>query len=148
MPEELWFTTARLSILLSQEGRPGGVSLIEHRMAQGFGVPLHIHDDEDEHFYMQDGEVELQIAGEDRRLMPGDAVRVPAGTAHAFRVRSPDARFLTITTGRFEAMVRSLGRRPENTGLPPQTEPTAEQAALLAAACRAHGIRFVDPSLA
>ncbi|MEH3107217.1 MAG: cupin domain-containing protein [Sphingomonas fennica] len=148
MPEDIWFTTARLSILLSQEGGPGGVSLIEHRMAQGFGVPLHIHDEEDEHFYMQDGEVELRIADETRRLMPGNAVRVPAGTVHAFRVLSPEARFLTITTGRFEAMVRSLGRPPESAGLPPQTEPTAEQAAMLVAACRLHGIRFVDPSLA
>ncbi len=38
---------------------------------------------------------------------------------HAFRVVSETGRFLTVTTGRFEDMIRALGRPAPAEGLPP-----------------------------
>jgi quercetin dioxygenase-like cupin family protein len=99
MAEALWFATARLTIHLSQKDNADRLSLIEHHMAEGFAVPLHVHHDEDESFYILQGEVRMQIDNEVRRLAPGDALTVSGGTPHSFRIVSPEARFLSMTTG-------------------------------------------------
>jgi quercetin dioxygenase-like cupin family protein len=145
MSECLWFTTARLTIHLAQQQNADGISLIEHYMARDFAVPLHVHSDEGENFYMLEGEVRIQIGDETRTMRTGEAVSIAAGMAHSFRVVSDEARFLTVTKGRFEDMVRSLGRPATTAGLPPQGEPTEEQIAALVLACGAHGIEFVGP---
>jgi quercetin dioxygenase-like cupin family protein len=145
MAEHLWFTTARLTIHLARQQNADGISLIEHHMARDFAVPLHVHEDEDENFYLLQGEVRFRIGDEVRTLAAGEAVSVGGGTAHSFRVDSDEARFLTITTGRFEEMVRSLGRPATTSGLPAQHEPTPEQIDMLVQACGAHGITFVGP---
>jgi quercetin dioxygenase-like cupin family protein len=145
MAQSLWFTTARLTIHLARQQNRDGISLIEHRMARDFSVPLHVHEDEDENFYVLDGQVRFKVGGELRTLGTGEALSVRAGLAHSFRVVSEEARFLTITTGRFEDMVRSLSRPADDEGLPPQLEPTPEQIDTLVRACSAHGITFVGP---
>jgi dTDP-4-dehydrorhamnose 3,5-epimerase-like enzyme len=123
------------------------MSLIEHHKAKNFAVPLHLHHEEDESFYMLEGEVRFQLGDDVLTMESGSAARVPAGTAHSFRVLSDEARFLTMTTGRFEQMVRSLARPATDPGLPPQVESTSEQVAALVAACEDHGIQFVGPSV-
>ncbi|GJE13812.1 cupin domain-containing protein [Methylobacterium longum] len=148
MADALWFTTARLTIHLSQKDNADGLTLIEHHMVEGFAVPLHVHRDEDESFYILQGEVRMQIDDQVRRLKAGDALTVSGGTPHAFRVVSPEARFLSMTTGQFEEMIRSLARPAENEGLPPQAEPTDEEVAALVSACATHGIEFQGPAVA
>jgi len=148
MADALWFTTARLTIHLSQKDNADGLTLIEHHMVEGFAVPLHVHRDEDESFYIMQGEVRMQIDDQVRRLTAGDALTVSGGTPHAFRVVSPEARFLSMTTGQFEEMIRSLARPAENEGLPPQAEPTDEEVAALVSACATHGIEFQGPAVA
>jgi quercetin dioxygenase-like cupin family protein len=145
MTEHLWFTTAELTIHLSQNANASGISLIEHHMARDFAVPLHVHEAEDENFYVLEGEVRFQVGDELRTLGTGEAMSVSAGVAHSFRVASDEARFLTITTGRFEEMVRSSSRPAATAGLPPQEEPTPEQIEALVRACAEHGITFVGP---
>ncbi|WP_295855403.1 cupin domain-containing protein [uncultured Xylophilus sp.] len=147
MADHLWFTTARLSILLSKTQNTGGISLIEHRMPRDFAVPLHVHVDEEESFCMLDGEVRIRVGEEIRLLTPGESLAVPAGLPHSFRVVSGEARFLTVTTGRFEDMVRSLARPAQGPGLPPQEAPTADQIDALVAACARHGIEFRGPAV-
>ena len=148
MAEHLWFTTARLTIHLSQKNNADGLTLIEHHMAEGFVVPLHIHGDEDESFYILEGEVRMQIDGEVHLLTSGNSLTVPGGTPHSFRVVSREARFLSITTGPFEAMIRSLARPAASDGLPPQVAPTDDEVAALVATCAAHGIEFKGPPVA
>ncbi|MBB3348360.1 cupin domain-containing protein [Sphingomonas sp. BK069] len=145
MTEDLWFTTARLTIHLSRRDSAGGISLIEHAMAKDFAVPLHVHDAEDENFFVLQGRIRMSIGDELRELGAGEAASVPAGLPHSFRVVSEEARFLTITNGSFEEMVRSVGRPAGGAGLPPQVEPTHEEIEALVAACRSHGIDFVGP---
>ena len=148
MADALWFTTARLTIHLSQKDNADGLTLIEHHMAEGFSVPLHVHRNEDESFYILQGEVRMQIDDQVRQLIPGDALTVSGGTPHSFRVVSPEARFLSMTTGQFEEMIRSLARPAESEGLPPQAESTDEEVAALVSACATHGIEFQGPAVA
>lgn len=55
MTEALWFTTARLTVHLAKQANADGISLIEHHMARDFAVPLHVHNAEDENFFILDG---------------------------------------------------------------------------------------------
>lgn len=144
---DLWFTAARLTIRLSKHDNADGVSLIEHRMARGFAVPLHLHADEDESFYVLAGIVRMQVADDVQTLRTGDALTVHSGVPHSFLIVSDEARFLTITTGRFEDVIRAMARPAADEGLPPQDEPTPEQIDALVTACREHGIEFVGPSV-
>ncbi len=55
---------------------------------------------------------------------------------------------LTVTRGRFEAFMRSLGRPAEHGGLPaPSGPPTPAQADALAQAALRFGIELVGPPL-
>jgi len=145
--DDLWFMTAYLKIHLPKAANVAGVSLIEHRMAEGFAVPLHVHHDEDESFYILDGEFRFQVGDNVLTVSAGQALHVPGGVVHSFRVISPEARFLTITPGRFEAMVRTASRPAPAPILPPQKVPTPEEQDALVALCAAHGIEFVGPSV-
>lgn len=147
MTEALWFTTARLTVHLAKQANADGISLIEHHMARDFAVPLHVHNAEDENFFILEGQVRMQLNDEVRVLEAGEALSIPGGTPHSFRIVSDEARFLTFTTGRFEDMVRNLARPAAQAGLPPQVEPTQEQIDALVAACAAHGIEFVGPAV-
>lgn len=144
-PQEIWFTTAHLTLHVPQVASKAGVSLVEHHMARGFAVPLHVHNDEDESFYVLDGEFRFQVGEEVKTLTTGQSLHAPAGLPHSFRVLSPEARFLTVTTGRFEDMLLSLARPAPARILPPQSPPTESDINALVETCFAHGIEFRGP---
>ena len=72
---------------------------------QGEEPPLHVHRNEDEWFYMLDGEVTFHVGGEEYFGTAGAFVHFPKGIPHTFTVESERARFLVMTTpGGFERM--------------------------------------------
>lgn len=77
----------------------------------------------------------------------GDSLHVPGGMPHAFRILSPRARFLTLTNGTVEAMVREASVPAERPEIPPQAPFTAEDQQALAALCNRNGIEFVGPPI-
>ena len=144
----LWFMTGHLKILLSRTANADGISLIEHLMAYGFGPPLHIHHDEDETFYILEGEFRFKQGETTRHARAGDTVYLPKGLPHGFRVVSAEGgRCLTLTRGGFEDMVRSASRPASSVTLPDQTPPTPEMQARLAAICSEHGIDLISPPI-
>jgi quercetin dioxygenase-like cupin family protein len=54
------------------------------RYEPGAGAPRHAHEEE-QLFVMLEGEVEMELGGETRRLRPGDAVLIPAWVPHSVR---------------------------------------------------------------
>jgi quercetin dioxygenase-like cupin family protein len=67
--------------------------------------PLHLHKNEDEWFYMLEGEVTFHVGGENHQGTAGAFVSFPRGIPHTFTVESPAARFLVMNTpGGFERM--------------------------------------------
>ncbi len=149
--EAIWILGALFRSFRQDGAPPGGVYLLEQVLLEGFSPPRHIHHNEDETFYMIEGEIEFLVGDEMVTIRPGDILVAPKGIAHTFLVTSPGgARMLTVTTeGEFESMARSAGRPAEYDGLPPRQEkPTPEQRAQLEAACRANAIEVVGPPLA
>jgi mannose-6-phosphate isomerase-like protein (cupin superfamily) len=59
-------------------------ALMEYVLAPGGGAGLHSHSREDESFYVLAGELAVQIGDEALLVTPGEFLRIPRGTRHAF----------------------------------------------------------------
>lgn len=77
--------------------------------------PLHVHKNEDEWFYMLEGEVTFHVGGENHLGTAGAFVSFPRGIPHTFTVESDSARFLVLNTpGGFERMFKANPKTPED----------------------------------
>lgn len=127
-----------------------GASILESWAPVGDSPPLHVHRTEDETFFVLEGELRLQVGGEELRVGAGGCARTPKGVPHTYRVESEQgARWLVVTShGDFERFVLSLARPAEAGALPaPSGPPTPEQQQALATAAAAHGIDLIGPPL-
>ena len=149
-PESVWFLDGLMRIHVSAGNGGRDISLIEHTAPYLSSPPVHAHRDEDEIFYLLDGEVRFVVEGRPVTAVAGQSVVAPRGKPHSFQVTSRNgARWLVITCGRnFERLVRAIGRPAGTDDLPPVAAPTAAEAEALGAACRASGIDILGPPLA
>lgn len=145
---DLWFMNGRVSIEVSKADSEDGVSVIMHEVPSGDGPPLHVHYAEDEIFFVVAGELTLKLGDDTLAAGPGRTLLIPRGVPHAYKVVSQgNARFLTLTRGGFEDLVRQSSRPAEGEGLPPVAEPTPEQQEALAKIAIANGVDMVGPPL-
>src|SRR5687768_4268528 len=63
----------------------GSYFVMEALVPPGGGPPPHIHRDEDETFYIVEGECSIRLDDEIVTAGPGDFVNVPRGRVHSFR---------------------------------------------------------------
>lgn len=144
----LWFMNGYVAIRLPKAANADSISIIEHLLPGGFGPPLHIHRDEDETFYVLEGEFRFKQGETIRQAQAGDVVHLAKGIPHGFRVTSAGGgRCLTITCGGFEDMLRSASVPAPTVTLPEQVEPTPEMQARLAAVCAENGIDLIGPPI-
>ena len=147
--DSLWFMNSHVRVALSKGGNNEGISLLEHTLPFGDAPPLHMHEDEDELFYLLKGEIFFQVGALSFLAKAGDAFVAPRKQPHGFKVMSPGgARLLTITRGGFEETVRCASRPAQSYELPAATEPTPEMQSALGSICAANGIALVGPPLA
>jgi len=82
-----------------------GLGVIESVIGPGDEPPLHVHEGEDEWFYLLEGEVSFHVGDEILRGRTGSFVSFPRGIPHTFTIESESASFLLINTpGGFERM--------------------------------------------
>src|SRR5215203_2673155 len=87
----------------SAEQTGGRFSLIEEFAPGGEGTPLHVHREDDETFYILEGELTFYLnEGQPTPASAGSFVHIPGGVIHAFKVDSETARYLIITTAQHE----------------------------------------------
>ena len=124
------------------------MSVVQFDLIKGFGPPEHVHENEDELFIIVEGEVELRTAGERILATEGSVAYLESGIAHTFKVLSPRARLLNVTTvkggqsPRFDLMVSTLGERLAEPIFP---EPSTIDPGRVAEVCSAFGITVVGP---
>lgn len=143
--EALWFLGGLVTIKAAGEATGGRVTVIEHLAPRGEGSPLHVHQREDECFYVIEGELSFWIGGKRAKATAGSFVYGPRGIPHTFMVTSAEARFLLIAEpAGFENFVRSLAQPAQTLTLPPSTSrpPPPEK---LAAAAADYGIQILGP---
>lgn len=145
--QDRWFMNGYLRILLSKSDNPAKVSLIEHTMPGGSAVPLHVHNQEDETFYVLEGNMRFRVGDEVFEAGPGQALHIADGTHHAYRVLSREAKFLTLSNGAFENMVREASVPAQHPGLPRAVEFSEADLQRLGVICNRNGIEFVGPPI-
>jgi quercetin dioxygenase-like cupin family protein len=143
--EARWFLGVLATIKSSAETTDGGVAVIEHFAPQGAGSPLHVHRNEDEWFYVTEGELAFWVGGKTIEAPAGSFVFGPRNVPHTFTVTSAEARFLLVTEpAGFEGFLRTLSVPAEALTLPPPSvEPPAPE--LMMAAAAEYNIEILGP---
>lgn len=86
-------------IRVQSSGRNDQMFFADHPVPDGYAVPLHVHRDEDELFYIVDGEITLISDNGEALAGPGTFIHLPHGAAHGFANRSgKPAHMLVVTT--------------------------------------------------
>jgi quercetin dioxygenase-like cupin family protein len=102
------YTGGLMTFLVTSAETENRFCLLEVRTQPGYEPPPHLHYDQDEVFYVLEGELEVYCMGQVRTVRAGEAVFLPRQQAHAFYFLSP-IRFLALVQpggldGYFEAM--------------------------------------------
>ncbi len=124
----------------------GAYFACEVQAPAGYAIPVHEHEDEEEGFYVAQGEVTMFLDDQERRLTSGGFAFAPRGLRHAFRLETEDAKLLLLVSPgqRHEAMFRAMGKPADGTGLPPAPTAPLDPIALAEIGLR-HGTRIVGP---
>jgi mannose-6-phosphate isomerase-like protein (cupin superfamily) len=93
-------------ILATHEQTGGTLGLFRQTIAPNSGPPTHIHQNEDEFFYVVSGEFSIKVGERTVSAPARSVVFVPRGTAHAFRNvgTQPGELLEGVTPGGFEKM--------------------------------------------
>lgn len=142
--ERIWIAGDTLSFKATAAETGGAYTLIEVVAAPGGGPPPHIHDNEDETFYVLDGAFEIVIGERVVRAQRGVFALVPRGTVHRFRCIGdrPGRMLILFTPGGIERFFREAGRAA--VGALPAPPVDAAEIARTEAAARRYGLRVVD----
>ena len=126
---DVWWKTGRVTVKAGPDETGGAFSQIEVYDVRGGAPPLHVHHNEDEAFYILEGQVTMFVGDELIDLEAGDYCFGPRGIPHAYLVRSERARMLvTISPSGSEQLFVSLGvpvtsaEPPTDTVMPPMPE--------------------------
>lgn len=92
-------------------------------------APLHVHDEDDEAWYVLRGKLGFRLGDEMMEAGPGAAVLAPRGTPHTYRnAGTEEAEYLLVTTPRIASLIEAIH------------EPGADVAALF----RAHASQILS----
>ena len=107
--ERLAFGNAIILVKASGAATGGAFSLFEE-VPPLVDTPLHVHEHEDELFYVLEGEHVFQVGDEEFSVGPGGVAFGPRGVPHAQRRVVPAEGRLLITTspGGFDSFFREL----------------------------------------
>ena len=141
--EAFWFAGGRITHKATGADHGGRLMVAEVVAPRGTGSPLHVHEYEDESWYLLKGELMFWLGDRVLTATAGSFVTGRRGTPHRFRVESAEATFLDLMTpAGFESFVRSTGWPASADGPPPEGLPTREGGEV-DAAVRAAGLTLL-----
>ncbi len=126
-----------LAFKLATADTGGGLFIIEQTNHAKGGPPRHLHPDQDEWFYVIEGEFVVEVGESTARLTPGDSLLAPRGVPHVWAfVGDGIGRLIVAFTpaGKMEAFFREVTK----TEAMPAQDPDL---------WLAHGMRVLGPPL-
>jgi quercetin dioxygenase-like cupin family protein len=143
--EALWFLEFLVTIKASSETTDGRVAVLDWFGPRGAGTPLHVHRQEDEWYYVTEGEVTFWVGGETISARPGSFVYGPRDIPHTLEITSDEARFLLVDEpAGVEGVPRTVGVPAQALTLPPPPSEPPDEAGLIAVAA-GYGVEIVGP---
>ena len=104
-----WMGETFTYFLATGEQTGGAFALVDEQANRGDSVPLHVHREDMESFYVLDGEITIYVGDEPGvRAGAGSFAHIPGGTVHGFRIESETARYLILTTPRHGEFYRAI----------------------------------------
>jgi quercetin dioxygenase-like cupin family protein len=147
-----WFLNGLMVTKATTTETGGAYCLMEHLLTPAANSPVHVQTDEEEAFYMLDGEIEFTIDDEIAVATAGTFAFVPRGATHSFRVLTPSARTLVISSAPQGAPGGGLHHFFQAAGTPAPAHvlptPQAPDPAVLGELAAAHGIELLGPPAA
>ena len=132
--EARWWLGALAVIKATGATTGGQLTLIDVTDPPGAEAPLHVHHNEDEAFWVLEGEATFEVGGQSIEARAGDFVFGPRDVPHRYSVGPDGARMLFILTpGGFDELVRATSDPAGARTLPPQDQAMPDEARMLAA---------------
>ena len=121
---------------VSTQDGSGGLFIMEHTHRRKGGPPRHLHHNEDEWFYVVEGEYVVEVGAERFRLRPGDSVLAPREVPHVWAfVGDGEGKLLLVFAPASEKIEALFSNRPTAGGYSNEE------------IFRAHGQELVGPPL-
>jgi mannose-6-phosphate isomerase-like protein (cupin superfamily) len=127
--EAWWWVGVLATIKASAEQTGGQYTLVEILAPEGYPGVLHVHHQEDEGFWIIEGELTFYVGDQTMKAYPGSFLFGPKDVPHAFTVDSGPARLLFVfTPAGFEGLIREMGERARELTIPPQPDAPPDEA--------------------
>ena len=123
--DSVWLVGDRITVKLTSEDTGGVYSVAEEISPPQGGPPPHIHSQEDETFYVLEGEVEFLLGEDTIEAGAGSCAYAPRGTLHTFKNvgTSPSRVLFVLNPGGFEKFFLEAGEPAPEGSSPPEGEP-------------------------
>jgi mannose-6-phosphate isomerase-like protein (cupin superfamily) len=113
-----WWMGSLALIKATSRDTDGRFALVEVRENEG-ETPLHVHHNEDETFWVIEGEIDFEVGGEKISARPGTMLFGPRSVPHRYTVRRGPARMLFLfTPGGFEDLLMETSDPAAETRIP------------------------------
>jgi mannose-6-phosphate isomerase-like protein (cupin superfamily) len=146
--EAWWWVGVLATIKATAEQTDGRYALVEILAPDGYGSVLHVHHQEDEGFYILEGEMTFYVGEQTIKAQPGSFLFGPKDVPNAFTVDSGPARLLfVLSPAGLEAGIREMGEPARSLTVPPQPEAPPDEAEMerLAAIGARYGAEILGP---
>jgi len=143
--EAHWLLGMLEIVKISGADTGGEYGLLEVTVRSGEGSPWHVHPDEDEWFYVLEGEFTVYVGERRLSLAPGSFAFGPKGVPHTFIAETDGAKALIgFQPFHFEGFLREVGEPATERVLPPPLAAPPDMARLLPIAAR-NGMEILGP---
>jgi quercetin dioxygenase-like cupin family protein len=140
----VWFLGALIHVRAGGDSTGGQLAILEHAGPRGYSSPLHLHNVDEETFFILDGDVRVEVGDRAFSAGPGAVAFLPRQLPHAFVVTSREARFLTLhMPSGFDEFTLAAGAPADYPFREPTMEPPDPVA--LAATAASYGIEILGP---
>jgi quercetin dioxygenase-like cupin family protein len=140
-----WYKGLLISQLAGNSDNDGAFDLVESQMRKGTEPPPHIHDREDELFYILEGKINVFAGGQVFSVSAGESVFLPKRVPHAYLIQTEECRVLALMTpGGFLNAINKMNAPARTMQIPSDME-TYATADLTMEVFKKYGVRMLSP---
>ena len=118
-----WYKGILVSQLAGTDDTDGAFDFVESKMKKGTEPPPHVHDREDELFYILAGEIKIFADQKVFTVGAGESVFLPRKTPHAYLIQSAEVHLLALMTpGGFFNAINQMNAPARTLEIPSDSE--------------------------
>jgi quercetin dioxygenase-like cupin family protein len=133
--QAVWFLGTLVIMKATGDETGGAFGLIDNLMPGGFASPYHMHRNEDESFYVVEGEMTFYVREDRVEAEAGAFVYGPRGVPHGLEVNGAEPARILLQNypAGFEGFPVEVGEPAEELTIPPAEPPDMERLMAIAA---------------